>query len=310
MIVLILVGLFIAFLITSEKVFERTNYYKKYYSATDKIEKTNRLDFVNTGSTFAYYGLDYNSVGVNGLNLAFSPQSLELDFKLLKHFENRYNPGVTIFIVISDLAFAKKKYADPKMIEKYYKILNLKEIDNYNLLKAIRAKYFPVLYNWKNFLRFHWDISPDKELELSVNENDREAVEADAYRRCKSWIDEFGLKDLKDGRQSVKFTGEFSYTIGIVKDMIEWCSERGYKPIIVNLPVAKEMKNFFSQEFLDAFYYDCLKKAIGNNEANVKFIDFQKDERLSDYLLFLDSCRLNKAGREIITRLLLKEINN
>lgn len=310
MIVLILVGLFIAFLITSEKVFERTNYYKKYYSVTDKIEKTNRLDFVNTGSTFAYYGLDYNSMGVNGLNLAFSPQSLELDFKLLKHFENRYNPGVTIFIVISDLAFAKKKYTDPKTIEKYYKILNLKEIDNYNLFKAIRAKYFPVLYNWKNFLRFHWDIGPDKEFELSVNENDREAVEADAYRRCKSWIDEFGLKDLKDGCQSVKFTGEFSYTIGIVKDMIEWCSERGYKPIIVNLPVAEEMKNFFSQEFLDAFYYDCLKKAIGNNEVNVKFIDFQKDERLSDYLLFLDSCRLNKAGREIITRLLLKEINN
>lgn len=309
MIALILVGLFIAFLIASEKTFERTNYYKKYYSVTDKIGKTNKLDFVNTGSTFAYYGLDYNSVGVNGLNLAFAPQSLELDFKLLKHFENRYNPGAAIFIVISDLGFAKKEYTEFQTIEKYYKVLNRKEIDDYNLLKAIRAKYFPVLYSWKNFLRFHWDINPDKEFELRVNENDKEAVEADAYRRCKSWVEEFGLNDLKDGCQSVKFTGEFTYTIGIVRDMIKWCIERGYKPVIVNLPVAAEMKNSFSQEFLDAFYYDCLQKAIAGSKVNVKFIDFQKDERLSDYLLFLDSCRLNKAGREIITRLLLKEIN-
>ena len=99
-----------------------------------------------------------------------------------------------------------------------------------------------------------------------------------------------------------KFKEVFDYTTGILKSMISWCQERGYRPIIVNLPVSSEMENAFSKEFLDAFYFDNVKKS-----GNVPFIDLQSDSRLSDYLLYLDSCRLNHAGREIVTRILMRE---
>ena len=301
-IIIALIALAIVFLFVSEIVFERTNYYKKNYSETDKLKGNNKVDFVNTGSTFAFYGIDYKSVGVNGLNLALRPQSLEADFNMLKHFESRYNEGATVFLVISDLAFAKKGYIEARTNEKYYTVLKVSEIKGYSIFRAIRAKYLPVLYNWKNFLRFHWDIKPDNEYELMVNENDREAVEADAYSRCRSWMHEFSLENLKDANQSKRFKEEFEYTIGIVKSMISWCIERGYKPIIVNLPVSDEMRALFSSDFLDAFYYDNIKKT-----GNIPFIDLQSRATLSDYLLFLDSCRLNLAGREIITRILLRE---
>ncbi|MCI9361686.1 MAG: hypothetical protein HFG65_12165 [Hungatella sp.] len=299
----------IMLLFIAEKVYESTNFYKNKYGELDKLKGNEKVDFVNTGSTFAFYGIDYNVCGVKGLNLALKPQSLEADFRMLKHFENRYNHGTIVFIVISDLAFAKKGYTEFGINDRYYKVFNSQEMDDYNPLKAIRAKYLPVLYSWKNFLRFHWDVQKDIEYDMEVNENDREAVEADAYIRCRMWIDEFGLSNLQNGNQGDWFSDEFAYTTEIVSNMIIWCKERGYRPVLVNLPVSAELGAGFSSDFLDSFYYRNIKKAVDKSKyGNVPFIDFQKNEKLSDYLLYLDSCRLNKIGREIITKLLFREV--
>lgn len=304
-VIAILVALIIAFLIIAERVFEGTNYYKKNYTQTDKLRGTEKVDYVNTGSTFAYYGIDYESAGVSGLNLALCPQSIAADFRMLKHYENRYNPGAAVFIVISDLAFAKKGYTETQTTDVYYKVLDMSEIGGYNPFKAIRAKYLPVLYSWKNFLWFHWDIKPDREYECTVNENDREALEAEALRRCQSWMQEFCLKNLNDASQGQKFADEFAFTSNIVKEMVVWCQEKGLNPVLVNLPVATEMESCFSQDFLNAFYYDHIHQVV--RDTGVKFVNLQKKEKLDDYLLYLDSCRLNKMGREIITRLLINE---
>ncbi|MCI8402818.1 MAG: hypothetical protein HFI38_12140 [Lachnospiraceae bacterium] len=307
----IIIVLFVAFLFTSEKVFEGTNFYKNKYSETDKLWGTDKVDFVNTGSTFAFYGLEYDVCGVKGLNLALKPQSIEEDFRMLRHFESRYNESATVFIVISDLAFAKKEYTDSGIVDKYYKVLNSREIDHFNPFRALRARYFPVLYSWKNILRFYRDIKPDNEYDLKVNENDIEAVEADAYKRCQVWMEEFKLRNLSDGSQGERFLNVFTYTTEIVANMISWCKERGYRPVLVNLPVAEKMKNSFSNEFLDTFYYNNINRAINKSKMeDVLFIDLQKSEKLSDYLLYLDSCRLNKAGREIVTKVLLRKAGN
>ncbi len=301
----------VAFLFISQKVFEKTNFYKNKYCETDKLRKTGKVDFVNTGSTFAFYGLDYDVCDVKGLNLALRPQAIEADFRMLKHFESRYNKNATVFIIISDLAFAKREYIENESNDRYYKVLNSREIINYNPLRALRAKHFPVLYNWKNVLRFCRDIKLDYEYELKVNENDIEAVEADAYKRCWVWMDEFNLSNLSYSSQGERFAHVFAYTTGIVAEMISWCRQRGYRPILVNLPVAKELKDNFSKEFLDAFYYDNIEKALNKSGIeDVPFIDLAINEKLSDYLLYLDSCRLNKAGREIITKVLLQKAGN
>ena len=305
MAVAVMVVLIVAFLMVSDKVFERTNFYQNHFGSTEKLEGTAKVDFVNTGSTFAYYGIDYGVVGVKGLNLALCPQSIEQDFKMLKHYENRYNPGATVLIVISDLAFAKKEYNETITNEKYYKILNMGEIDGYSLLEAIRARHLPILYSWKNFFRFFRDVRLDNEYQLEVNENDQEAVEADADKRCRAWMHEFAFADLCDASQGKRFTNTFVYTIGIVGEMVAWCKERGFKPILVNIPVASQMVRGFSQEFLNVFYYGNIIKIT--QKYGVGFIDLQKNEKLSDYLLYLDSCRLNKMGRKIITKLLLEE---
>lgn len=304
--ILVVVIFLVLALIIAEKVFERTNFYKQNYSETDKLHGVSKVDYVNTGSTFASYGLDYSLAGMKGLNLALSPQSLVNDYKMLKHFANHYNPGATVFITIADLAFAKHGYTESKVEDKYYKIFSRSEIEKYNLLKSLRARYFPVLYSWKNFLRFYRDVRLNRDRDVCVNENDLEAVSADAYKRCNAWKKEFALDNLQNGEQGRKFLNEFTYTCEIVANMIKWCRENDLKPVLVNLPVTRELAENFSKEFLDVFYYDHIYKLT--QEFNVKFIDLQKYDKLTDYLLYLDSCRLNKAGREIVTKLLLAEV--
>lgn len=294
-------------LFACEKVFERTNCYKNTYDEIRKLSGDGKVDYVNTGSTFAFYGIDYESCGVKGLNLALRPQSLAQDFRMLRHYSYRYNEGATVLIVVSDLAFAKMNYSEAGTNNRYYRILNKSEIDGYNLMKSVRAKRFPVTENWKNFFRFYRDVNRDSEYELRVNENDREAVAADAYKRCASWMNEFSLVNLNDGGQCGSFKTEFIFTTDTVYKMIKWCQENGLKPVLVNLPVSEEMQKLFSKEFLDAFYYDNIAAA---NKMGVPFIDLQEREKLSEYLLYIDSCRLNKAGRKVITTLLLRELDN
>ena len=305
--ILAVIVLLVAALMVAEKIFERTNFYKQNYSETDKLYGASKVDYINTGSTFASYGLDYNLAGADGINLALCPQPLAVDYKMLKHFACRYNPGATVFITIADLAFAKRSYTEARVTDKYFKFFSNSELDAYHPLRALRAKYFPVLYSWKNFLRFYRDIRLNSDRDVRVNENDLEAVAADAYKRCAAWKQEFALDNLQDGAQSNRFTEEFAYTREIVAKMITWCREHDLKPVLVNLPVTKEMANNFSNEFLDAFYYDHINKL--SQDMDVKFIDLQKNDKLTDYLLYLDSCRLNKAGREIVTKVLLAEAN-
>lgn len=306
MIVLFLLVVLIAFLILAEKLFEQTNYYKNKEDETEKFKGEDEcVSLVNTGSTFAFYGIDYGLCGTKGLNLAMKPQPLEKDFLMLKHFENRYEKGATIFIVISDLAFAKVAYAEKDTNNKYYKVLGKKEIANYSLSAASQEKYLPVTKNWKNFLRRFHDVKRINDYKVNVNENDYEAVEADAYKRCSAWEKEFGLTNLRDARQADRFKEEFAYTTTIVSQMIDWCLEKGFYPVLVNLPVTTQMENFFSEEFLDAFYYNNIKKA---NIKDVPFIDLTNTARLNDWFLYLDSCRLNGAGRKIITTHLLRQL--
>ncbi len=301
----IVAALAIAFLLISEKIFEGTNYYKNADDEFAKLKGDGKVDFVNTGSTFAFYGIDYGSCGVNGLNLALIPQSIENDFRMLKHYEHRYHDGAWVLIAISDLAFAKKGYTQARAVEKYYKLLKPGELGAYHALRAARAKYLPVAYSWKNFLRFCRDVKRDVEYGSRVNEHDEEGVAADAYKRCMAWAQEFSLSDFQDGSQADKFIDSFKYTTQTVSEMIAWCLEKGYRPVLVNLPVSSQMLVNFSGEFLNAFYYDNIKAA---NQKKVPFIDLQEDPLLSDYLLYLDSCRLNKAGREVVTRLLLRQV--
>lgn len=295
----------IIFLLLSNYIFLHTQHYKSIIEETEKLKYNKKVDIVNTGSTFAFYGLDYQYVNRNGINLALKPQSLEKDFKMLKHFSYLYNDRTVVLICISDLAFSVAKYTNKETDYKYYRILKKKEINGYSFINAMKVKYFPVTLHWKNFLRFLRDVPRSTDYDIAVNENDIEAIKADALMRSKKWCSEFDLKDLTNSQAHENYIDIFEVTTGIVKSMIEWCVNKGLSPVLVNLPMSNEMNENFSEDFISTFYY---KNILKSNEKKIPFIDFNKNLRLRDYLLYIDSVRLNRAGREVVTKLLIKEL--
>lgn len=303
MVLCFILGILLLLLIICEKLYESTNHYHNYISQFSKFKTINtKFDYINTGSTFAYYGLNYNLANVQGLNLALKPQSLKMDFVMLKHFRKYYNDGAIVYIVISDLAFCLNNYSD-SVNNKYYNILDKTEIPNYSFLKHIREKYFPVLHEWKNCFRFLKDVMPDESYQYLVNPNDEEWIEADANKRCESWCTEFQIDNMRDVKITPEISKAFISNQKTVTSIIEWCLHEGLNPIIVNLPITNELKACFSNDFLYEYYY---KNILSANKENVPFIDFFLEEKLSYYFLYVDSARLNKPGREIITNIIIK----
>lgn len=305
LIVLIIIAL-CGFIILNE-LYKRTNDYRNKENQFKKFNTNYEVSIINTGSTFAEYAYDYNSECIKGLNLALSPQCLLYDCKMLKNYKNLYCEGATVLITISDLAFGVIEYNSNNYKNKYYKLLKPKYLGTFPYLKIIRNKYFPVTLDYKNYVRFLKDKKIQNDFNIKVNESDIDHVKADAYSRCKNWCREFQLSNLKDPNIPQRYEEIFNKTISIVSVMIEWCLENGYKPVLVNLPISNELNSYFSEEFLKVFYYNNIEKA---NTRVVPFIDLNKEEKLRNYLLFLDSCRLNKSGRQIVTKVLIKKLKD
>lgn len=304
-IIILLFILVIFALLASNIVYIKTQDYKNILVETNKLKGNKKVDVVNTGSTFAYYGIDYTFSRHNGLNLALKPQSLKTDFAMLKKFSYRLNENAVVLIVVSDLAFAMEDYENPSSYNKYYKILRKKDIPHFSVIRLMQNKFLPVTLHWKNFFRFLKDVKPENDYTISVNQNDIEAVMADALHKSYAWCQEFELADLRDASQLGKFNDIFTATTHNIAEMIAWCKSKGYRPVLVNLPISQELEKMFSKDFLEEIYYKNINAA---NMENVPFIDFSRNKKLSDYYLYIDSARLNRSGREIITRLIDKKL--
>lgn len=305
-IIIIVIFSVILVLLGSNYLYKKTNYYYNECLETNKLFEKKRVNIVNTGSTFAFYGIDYKYSKRNGINLALKPQSLKMDFEMLKRFCRQMEANAIVLIVISDLAFAVDNYSNREAFYKYYKILKKDAIPFYSLLKKIQVKYFPVTLYWKNYFRYFKDVRKDVEYEISVNQNDIEYVHADALKKAYSWCTEFGLHDLQDASALGKFEKKFQITTSILKDMIAWCHDNHFRPVLVNLPISSELANLFSKEFLYEIYYKNLESVINKGTPT---IDLSKNEKLSDYYLYLDSARLNSAGREIVTKIIDRKLD-
>ena len=65
--------------------------------------------------------------------------------------------------------------------------------------------------------------------------------------------------------------------------MIDFCLEREYKPIIMILPVTKELSSLFPDEFIKKYILDYIGES---NEKNVTFLNYWKDERFEQRELY------------------------
>lgn len=300
-------------------VLYKTNWYKNLFVDTEhenypdnywyrKHDERN-YDVVNLGSSGGKWAFDYDGTGVKGMNWAYQPQTLFEDFQLLRHYHSILKKGGVVIITIMPFTGLNKKTGRYDSL-KYMKLETQGEpIQPFMAKEAQRYAEYPILFRKaavKALIKYF--LGKDKPRDYSVQNVDHnqmtdEQLKADAVMWINGWKHQFNITDFDVPLTEENQKGRY-YRIKLMRELIDFCAERGYKPVYVIPPVTTYLDSYYTPKFKQTYYYDYLKQV----DRNVPMLDYTKDKSLMDKDLYFNSFFFNHRGRKIFTQLVLKDI--
>ncbi|MCM1191191.1 MAG: hypothetical protein NC389_02050 [Acetatifactor muris] len=169
-------------------------------------------------------------------------------------------------------------------------------------------KYFPLFWHPKRVFRIIKDIDPQKENQGHDTDDNKIDWERANRETCKNWIYGAKLKNLQDGSQAddPRQKKAAEEKIKIMQEMLLFCREKGFRPVIVIPPFVPETTDSVSQEFKRRFVDENIKKA---NIIKAPVLDYFVDKRWG-HENFRTTVFMNSRGAGKFTKVLLKDIEN
>lgn len=306
---------------TGCKILYKTNWYKSMFlDPNHEIYPDNvwyrehderNFDVVNLGSSGGKWAFDYADLNVKAMNWAQQPQTLLEDYNLLRHFHSILKRGGYVLITIMPFTGLNKKTGLMDAM-KYVKFdIQGEPIQPYMFYEAIRYATYPFLFK-KTALKvlIRYFMGRDKkcglhpETQLEYNPMKSNELEKDAKRWIDGWKRQFGISDFDAPLTRENEEGR-EYRIKLMQTLIDFCTERGYKPVYVIPPVTEHLAKYYTPKFEETYIYGYLKEV----NRVVLTLDYSKDSefRFNDELFF-NSFFLNKKGRKLFTRRVLKDL--
>ena len=306
---------------TGCNLIEKTNWYKSKFidinheTYPDKIwyrkHDERNFDVVNLGSSGGKWAFDYSGLNVKAMNWAQQPQTLLEDYNLLRHFHSILKKNGYVLITIMPFTGLNKKTGLMDAM-KYVKFdIQGEPIQPYMFKEAQRYATYPILFKKpavkaliKYLLGKDKKVGVPTETQLDYNPMTHAELEADAKRWIDGWKRQFGISDFEAPLTKENEEGR-AYRIKLMQTLIDFCTERGYKPVYVIPPVTEHLAKYYTPKFEETYIYGYLQAV--NRE--VLTLDYSKDDdfRKNDNLFF-NSFFLNKQGRLIFTRRVLKDL--
>ena len=306
---------------TGCNLIEKTNWYKsKFIDINHETYPDNvwyrkhderNYDVVNLGSSGGKWAFDYSSLDVKAMNWAQQPQTLLEDYNLLRHFHSILKKDGYVLITIMPFTGLNKKTGLMDAM-KYIKFdIQGEPIQPYMFKEAQRYATYPILFKKpavkaliKYLLGKDKKVGVPTETQLDYNPMTLAELEADAKRWTAGWKRQFGISDFDAPLTKENEEGR-AYRIKLMQTLIDFCTERGYKPVYVIPPVTEHLAKYYTSKFEETYIYGYIQAV--NRE--VLTLDYSKDDdfRKNDNLFF-NSFFLNKQGRLIFTRRVLKDL--
>lgn len=266
-------------------------------------------DYVVVGSSYGRYGIDFSSAGVDGWNFSFGPQFLFYTDKILRQYSKSFNRKCIVIIVVGEIIFVSARKTDFNGAERYRRILNKEFLgEDYSFAKRLLAG-IPLLFQPLRLIAvFKYFLLGKRNYIYTLKKNmyNLSELEKVAQHRCWEWCSKFGLNDTTSGIVSEEMEKEFSRSVDILKEMISFCVENDFFPILVVPPLSSYMNKQTTPVFVKKMLYDNIEKA---NVRHIPFLDYRTDCRLQDMDLYINADYLNAKGREIFTKILINDIN-
>lgn len=296
-------------LFIANALYKRTNHYNNQFVDVRKYWDMSTfpkdLQVVNLGSNHPKFGFDYTETGLRAMNCAVGPQTFEYDFAVLRKIAPYLATGARVLIPVCLLKFFLYRQKSRSVHAKYYTFLSREDIVGYSKLEQIRLLKYPLIFN-PRLLRFVIrDVPKDTRLELTENPmKDTVALNKDAERWIDCWNHEFDIS-LPTPTLSEDNVSDIHQNIHILRDMLEYCSSYGFKPIIAILPVTKYLSCRFSDDFIKNHIFRYIDIA---NVINAPVLNYLKDERFTSPDLYINSFFMNKTGRKKFTLEIMRQL--
>jgi hypothetical protein len=296
----------------------KTKWYKSLFADPDhkqypdnywyREHNERNFDLVNLGSSGARWAFDYENFPVKAMNWAQQPQTLLEDYNLLRHFHSILKKGGYVLITIMPFTGLNKKTGIMDAL-KYVKFdLQGEPIEPYLFEKARRVAAYPCLLKksaGKGLLRYllHKEIQEDVTPMSVSNPMSQEELEANALMFVNGWKNQFSISDFEAPLTEENKEGR-SYRINLMQKLIDFCKERGYKPVYVIPPVTKHLSRYYTPIFEQTYVYGFLKSV----NRDIPMLDYSKEEQYQNDQLYFNSFFLNKKGRKMFTQRVLTDM--
>lgn len=258
---------------------------------------------VNLGSSSAKWAFDWSSAGVKGMNWANQPQTLIDDFRLLKNFHSILRKSGTVIITIMPFTGLNKQTGVMDTL-KYLPTLYWDIVqDMSHIEQARRLQAYPILMGKpaiKAGLRhiLGKEVKPiDWRTAIDHNPMPDAELEKDAEKWMDGWAKQFGIEDFEAPLTEENKKGR-EVRVGVMRELVDFIVERGYRPVWVLPPVTRHLSKFFTPKFLE-FYIDSFLLEVGRD---VRLLDYTNDAELQNEGLYFNSFFLNAKGRCIFTK--------
>jgi hypothetical protein len=265
------------------------------------------LEIINLGSNQPKFAFDYSEMDMLGMNWAIGPQSFEYDFRILKKFHKYLKENAFIIIPVCPLKYFLYRYPYNSVNYKYYTIFDSTLINNYSPQTKFMHIDYPALTARHNLLRILKDVPPDRRLEIDHNPMNEQEMRQDAKKWITGWLKQFSLDNLdhiilsEENRQSIE------KNITILYEIIDFCLEKKYRPVIMMLPTTKTLRDLLPESFVCEHILENIEKANVKNIATLNYLD---DERFVAPELYFNSFFFNKKGRKYFTKKITEELNS
>lgn len=314
-----LTALVLVILLVLNKALKQTNWYNNVLVYTKQMCSNEgyrdylvrNLDIVNVGSNPARFAFHYDYV--MGENWSTGNQGKDMDFEILRFRHSFLRKGGVVLLPIIPFSgvagFLKKNKPEYLGIKYYAKFAHTLDYGQANGIpechKATWWLKYPLLCEPKALRYLFFDQQPDTRLLLSEQPMMMPQVIEDARHRVEWWLKEFNMRTL-DEPLSKELEEGISNTVAIMQQMIDYLSECDLRPVIILLPTAKPLQQYFTQDIKQRLVYDF----IGQIERpTVEFLDYSNTEEFLDPQLYFDSLFMNLRGRKVFTRRVLKDLN-
>lgn len=301
----------------ANKLVKKTNWWKNQYLATEQFVSNSgyrdniirNYDIVNLGSNPAHFAFFYEDV--KGQSWATGSQGQDMDFEVLKYFHSYLKAGGTViipimpFTAISTYLKGQPKYWGLAYYSKFAKILDATQAGQLPY-GSILCRYlrYPLLYNIKALRYILRDTKPDIRYQITEQPLMRLDLEQNAKKWISGWLKEFDLPHLLDVKDD-RWRKYYDEAILLNKHMVDFCLDRGLKPVFLCVPMTRHLSSLFPDEFNKFMVNDFVEIV---NEHNIPFLDYTCDTQFQDDNLYFDSFFLNLRGRKLFTRRVLNDL--